>query len=128
MDTRRKIGVWLVVLAYALLLLNAVSSVLFVRQSPEHLHEHIDYVSSWPLSLTVAVGLLGIRVCIVPLLRGEGWAWTATALTWLVIGAPRLVNDPRCLQLDLNRHGCHTFMATVALGIIGLALSRPPKS
>ncbi|HUS18747.1 MAG TPA: hypothetical protein VMZ25_03780 [Terriglobales bacterium] len=125
MDTLRKLGVWLVVLAFALLLLNAISSLVFVRANPAHGHDQMEYVTSWPLSLTVAIALLGIRVCLTPLLRGESWAWTATLLTWLVIAVPRLLNDPRCLQLDLNRHGCHTFMITLAVAVAGLVLSRP---
>jgi hypothetical protein len=128
MSTRHKIGMWLLVLAYALLVLNAISTLIFVRQNAEHMHEHMDYVSSWSLSLLVAVTLLGIRVCIIPLRRGEVWAWIASLMTWVVIAVPRLVNDPRCLQLDLNRHGCHTFMATIVIAAAGLVLSRPPRN
>jgi hypothetical protein len=35
----------------------------------------------------------------------------------------RLSTDPRCLVvLDPHRHGCHSFMIAVAVGVIGLAL------
>ena len=127
MTRRHLAGVWLLILAYALLVLNALSSMLFVRQNPGAAHEHMEYVSTWAISLTVALALMGIRQCILPLRRGERWAWTASLMTWVVLGVPRLVNDPRCLQLDLNRHGCHTFMATLVIAAAGLVLSRPPR-
>lgn len=117
---RPKIGTGLVILAYVLLLLNALST----RGGA---HEHHDYISPWALSLLAAVTLLGIRVCLHAVRKGERWAWMATVMTWLVIAVPRLVNDPRCLQLDLSRHGCHTFMITLAVAVVGLVLSRPPR-
>lgn len=123
---RPKIGTWLVILAYVLLLLNALSTLFYVRQGGGA-HEHHDYISPWALSLLAAVTLLGIRVCLHALRKGERWAWMATVMTWLVIAVPRLVNDPRCLQLDLSRHGCHTFMITLAVAVVGLVLSRPPR-
>jgi len=118
---------WLIVLAYGLLVLNAISSMATIRQNPEHAHEQVEYTSSWPMSLTVAIALMGIRVCVIPLRRGEMWAWVGTLMTWVVIAVPRLVNDPRCLQMDVNRHGCHTFMATLVIAAAGLAMSRPPQ-
>lgn len=124
--SRYQAGVWLLVLAYVLLVLNGLSSMLFVRQHPGSAHEQMEYVSTWAMSLTVALALMGIRQCIIPLRRGERWAWMASLMTWLVLGVPRLVNDPRCLQLDLSRHGCHTFLATLVIAAIGLVLSRPP--
>lgn len=127
MKRRPQAGIGLLVLAYALLVLNALSSVLYVRQNPARAHEHMEYVSTWALSLTVALALMGIRQCIIPLRRGEMWAWTASLMTWVVIGVPRLVNDPRCLQLDLSRHGCHTFIATLVLAAAGLGLSWPRR-
>lgn len=128
MKRRHQAGIGLLVLAYALLVLNALSSMLYLRQNPARAHEHMEYVSTWALSLTMALALMGIRQCIIPLRRGEMWAWTASLMTWVVISVPRLVNDPRCLQLDLNRHGCHTFMATLVIAAAGVALSRPPRS
>jgi hypothetical protein len=126
MDRRHLAGLWLLVLAYVLLVLNALSSMLYVRQNPGAAHEHMEYVSTWAMSLTVALALMGIRQCIIPLRRGEHWAWMASLMTWVVIGVPRLVSDPRCLQLDFNRQGCHTFMATLVIAAAGLVLSRPP--
>jgi len=122
-----KIGTWLVILAYGLLLLNAISTLFYVRQGGAA-HEHHEYVSPWALSLLAAVALLGIRVCLNALRKGERWAWMATVMAWLVIAVPRLVNDPRCLQLDLSRHGCHTFMITLAVAVVGLVLAKPPRS
>jgi hypothetical protein len=127
MNARLKIGCGLVTLAYALLLFNAISSTIFVRQSPEHAHEHMEYIASWPVSLTVAVVLLGIITSLIPLRKGELWAWMATGITWSVIAIPRLINDPRCLQLDLNRHGCHTFMITLVVAAVGFILARPRR-
>lgn len=126
MTRRHHAGIWLLILAYVVLVLNGLSSMLYVRQHPGSAHEHMEYVSTWAMSLTVALALMGIRQCIIPLRRGERWAWVASLMTWVVIGVPRLVNDPRCLQLDLSRHGCHTFMATLAIAAVGLALSRSP--
>jgi hypothetical protein len=64
-------------------------------------------------------------LALVPLRRGERWAfWTLLAVLVILL-IPRLASDPRCLVvLDPRQHGCHTFMTSIVLGAIGLILAR----
>jgi len=76
------------------------------------------------VALACALALAGIMLAVVPLRRGERWAfWTSLAMMLILLGT-RLATDPRCLVvLDPHQHGCHTFMIAILVGVIGLALS-----
>lgn len=120
----RKVGVGLVVAAYALLLYTSLAAPAYARTHP-HMDKAMlaEYAAPWPVALACALAVVGILLALIPIRRGERWAlWTSLA-TFLLLLATRLVTDPRCLVvLDPHQHGCHTFMIAVVLGIIGLAL------
>jgi len=60
---------------------------------------------------------------LVPLRRGEGWAWWTEFAMLLILFITRLATDARCLVVfDPYQHGCHSFMIAVVLGVVGLAL------
>src|SRR3954469_25448440 len=51
------------------------------------------------------------------------WGVWASLVVLLSIAAPRIATDPRCwVVLDPTKHGCHTFMLSVVIGVVGLAL------
>jgi len=121
----RKTGICLVVATYALLLYMSLGAPWYARA-----HPHLDpvrlaeYARPWPVALACALALAGIMLAVVPLRRGERWAfWTSLAMMLILLGT-RLATDPRCLVvLDPHQHGCHTFMIAILVGVIGLALS-----
>ncbi len=71
----------------------------------------------------IALILVEIMIALVPLRRGEGWAFWAGAVPFVVVGVPRLLTDSACQLSDMHHHGCHQFMMAMFLGVIGLALS-----
>src|SRR5919109_1355207 len=60
----------------------------------------------------VAVTLVAVEILIalMPLRRGELWAFWAALLPVLSLGIPRMLTDPNCLAMSLHIHGCHQFM------------------
>jgi hypothetical protein len=120
----RKAGVGLVVAAYAMLLYTSLTAPAYARA-----HSYLDpamlasYAAPWPVALASAVIVAGIMMALIPLRRGERWAlWTELAVLTLLF-VTRLTTDPRCrVVLDPHRHGCHSFMIAVVVGVIGLAL------
>lgn len=121
----RKTGICLVVATYALLLYMSLGAPSYARAHP-HLDPVLlaEYARPWPVALACALALAGIMLAVVPLRRGERWAfWTSLAMMLILLGT-RLATDPRCLVvLDPHQHGCHTFMIAILVGVIGLALS-----
>jgi len=122
----RKAGIALVVLAFTLLLYTSLAAPAYARAHP-HLGVEMlaEYARPWPMALGSAVAVAGIMLALVPLRRGERWAfWTLLAVL-IILLIPRLASDPRCLVvLDPHQHGCHTFMISIVLGAIGLILAR----
>jgi hypothetical protein len=124
--TRQKIGVRMVIAAYALLVYIALSAPLYAKA-----HPHLDptllaqYAAPWPVALACSLALMGITLALIPLRRGERWAlWTALAI-FVILFVTRMATDPRCLVvLDPHQHGCHSFMIAMVLGIVGLVLAR----
>lgn len=122
----RRVGVWMVVAAYVLLLYISVSAPIYVRA-----HPHLDpvlvaqFAAPWPVALGCALVLAGIMLALIPLRRGERWAlWTQLAI-FVILFVTRMTTDPRCLVvLDPHQHGCHTFVIAIVLGVIGLVLAR----
>ncbi len=120
---KRRVGVGLVVLGYAVLL-HSMGTVLHGGG-----HAHAGEVvpagnPAWPAALSAAVAVAGIMLALIPIRRGERWAvWTSLAMFGIVFTA-RMATDPRCLVvLDPHQHGCHTFMIAFVLGVPGLALA-----
>ncbi len=122
--TARKVGITLLLAAYALLFYISVSAPFYARA-----HPHLDpgmraqYGSAWPVSLACAVALTGMVLTLIPLRNGEHWAWCTQLAVWAILFITRISSDPRCLVvLDPHQHGCHSFMIATALGVIGLVL------
>jgi len=122
----RKLGVGLVVVTYVLLLYMALTSPAYGRA-----HPHLDpvflagYAAPWPVTLACALAVAGIMLAVVPVCRGERWAWWTSLAMLIVLFVPRVATDPRCLVvLDPHQHGCHSFMIAILLGIVGLVLAR----
>jgi hypothetical protein len=123
--TTRKIGVGLIVMGCVLLLYIAVSAPPYARA-----HPHLDpamvaqYAAPWPVALCGVVALACAMLALVPIRRGERWAWWTLLAMLLTLFATRIATDPRCLVvLDPHQHGCHTFMIAVALGVVGLLMA-----
>ena len=123
---RQKIGITLLLLAYALLAYISVFA-------PSHVgaHQHLDpailaqYAGAWPVALGCTIAIVGIVLALVPIRRGERWAWWTSLAMWVILFITRLTTDPRCLVvLDPHQHGCHTFMIAVVLGVAGLMVAR----
>jgi predicted membrane channel-forming protein YqfA (hemolysin III family) len=128
---KRKVGVALVVAAYALLLYTSLAAPAYARAHP-HMDKAMlaEYAGPWPVALASALAVVGIMLALIPIRRGERWAlWTSLA-TLIVLLVTRIFTDPRCLVvLDPHQHGCHTFMIALVLGILGVVLvafSRSP--
>ena len=123
--TRQKIGIWMVIAAYLLLVYIAVSAPFYAKA-----HQHLDpallaqYAAPWPVALACSLALMGIMLALIPLRRGERWSlWTALAI-FVILFITRITTDPRCLVvLDPHQHGCHSFMIAMVLGVVGLVLA-----
>lgn len=78
----------------------------------------------------VVVTLVAVEILIVliPLRRGQLWAFWAALLPLVTIGVPRMLNDPKCFAMSLHVHGCHQFMAGLLLAVVGLALAFPRRA
>jgi hypothetical protein len=124
--TRRKTGIVLLLLAFAVLLYTSLSAPAYARA-----HPHLDpvllaqYARPWPVALACALVVGGVMLALVPVRRGEAWAMWTTLAMLAILFATRMATDPRCLVvLDPHQHGCHTFMIAMVLGVIGLLLAR----
>jgi hypothetical protein len=121
----RKVGIGLVVAAYALLIYISLSAPFYART-----HAHLDpallaqYASPWPVALGCTLSVAGIMLTLVPLRRGERWAvWTQLVML-ATLFFTRMLTDPRCpVILDPHQHGCHSFMIAMVLGVFGLLLA-----
>jgi hypothetical protein len=70
------------------------------------------------------LSICNIILALIPIRRGERWAMLTSLATLLILLGTKLATDPRCLVvLDPHKHGCHTFMITIILGLIGLSLN-----
>jgi hypothetical protein len=122
---KRKIGVWLLVVAYTIFLYISISAPFYARA-----HQHMDaamlaeYSAPWPVALMGSLGLVGIVLALIPIRRGERWAMFTSFATFAILFVTRMASDPRCLVvLDVHQHGCHTFIIAIVLGVAGLVLS-----
>jgi hypothetical protein len=120
----RKVGIGLIVAAYALLIYTSLSAPF------AHTHVHLDpallaqYASPWPVALGCMLSFAGIMLTLVPLRRGERWALWTQLVMLATLFFTRMLTDPRCLVvLDPHQHGCHSFMIAMVLGVVGLLLT-----
>jgi len=120
-----KWGVALLVLSYSLLLFSALSSPGHVRAHPEDAMMFSPFSSLWAVTLTSALAIVELMIATGPLLRAERWAFSAQVVPIVVVALPRILTDPRCITTVMTQHGCHTYMISVALAVIGLALAAP---
>jgi len=109
--TTRKVGIALVVAAYALLIYVSLSAPFY-----GHTHAHLDpallaqYSSPWPVALGCMLSFAGIMLTLVPLRHGERWAlWTQLGML-ATLFLTRMLTDPRCLVVLI-----HTSTAATAL-------------
>jgi hypothetical protein len=121
----RKVGVGLVVAAYVLLLYTTLAARAYASS-----HAYLGaaflaaYEAPWPLALASTVVVAGIVLALIPLRRGQRWAWWTLLAMLAICFFPRMATDPRCLVvLDPHQHGCHTFVIASLLEVIGLALT-----
>lgn len=77
--------------------------------------------------VVVTLVAVEILIALIPLRRGEFWAFWAALLPVVTIGILRMLTDPKCFAMSLHVHGCHQFMAGLLLAIIGLALAFPRR-
>ena len=87
-----------------------------------------EYAAPWPVGLVCALALNGLVLALVPIRRGENWAIWLSAVTLLILQAARIATDPHCLVVLDPQYGCHAFMTSMALGLVGLALAAPGRS
>jgi hypothetical protein len=82
-----------------------------------------------PAMALVVVTLVAVEILIalVPLRRGQFWAFWAGVFPLVTIGIPRMLTDPKCFAMSLHVHGCHQFMAGLLLAILGLVLAFPRR-
>jgi hypothetical protein len=121
-------GVTLIVVAYVLLFYTAVTAPPYAKAHP-HLGVALlsEYAAPWPVTLTCVLAGIGVILAVVPIRRGERWAIWTSAASLVALLATRLWTDPRCalaVVSDPHQHGCHTFMITMVVGLIGLAIAR----
>jgi hypothetical protein len=72
---RRKVGVALVVAAYALLVYTLLSAPAYARAHP-HMDKAMlaEYAGPWPVELASALAVVGVMLALIPIRRRERWA------------------------------------------------------
>lgn len=55
---------------------------------------------------------------------GQRWGWWTLLFALVVIAGTRLAVDRSCTVKIFWQHGCHTFLIGLALGAVGLVLTR----
>lgn len=140
--TLRLIGIILLLWAYGMNVHGVIGAWHEAHLTPEqaareHLQEmarhpetdmsETGHTSSRPGLTTAGVALLGLMlavgmvVALFPVRHGAWYGVWATLIVWVAIAGPRLASDPRCWQvLDPNKHGCHTFMLSLAIAVAGM--------
>ena len=125
----RKTGIGLLVAAYVLALCTWLAA-------PDYAHVNAqpgpmlraEYAGPWPVVVACALTLNGLVLALIPVHRGEKWAIWLSAVNLLILLATRIATDPRCLEvLDRHQHGGHTFMISMVLGLVSLALAAPRR-
>ena len=127
--TRQKAGIGLLLAGYALFLFITLGAPF---NAAEHSHHDsapsVSYAAPWSVATAGALAMAGIAMALVPIRRGEGWAWGTSVAMWLILVVTRFASDPRCLVvLDAHQHGCHSFMISAALAVVGLGLAFPAR-
>src|SRR5260370_21191948 len=103
----RKLGVGLVVAAYAALLYTSLAAPAYAKAHP-HLGAATlaEYAGPWPVALACSLSMMGIMLALIPIRRGERGAILTSLATLILLLGTRMVSDPRCLVLlDPHHHG-----------------------
>ena len=88
-----------------------------------------EYAGPWPVLVACALTLNGLVLALIPVRRGEKWAIWLSAVNLLILLTIRIATDPNCLVvLDPHRDGGRTFMVSIVLGLVSLALAAPRRS
>ena len=83
----RKAGIALIVLAFTLLLYTSLAARAYARAHP-HLGVEMlaEYARPWPIALGSAIAVASIMLALVPLRRGERWAfWSLLAVLIILL-------------------------------------------
>ena len=124
----RHAGIGLLIAAYVCVLYTSLAAAYaraHAQLGPAMLSE---YAAPWPVGLVCALALNGLVLALVPIRRGENWAIWLSAVTLLILQVARIATDPHCLVVLDPQHGCHAFMTSMVLGLVGLALAAPGRS
>jgi hypothetical protein len=126
----RKTGIGLLVAAYVLALCTWLAAPAYARVNAQPGPRILaEYAGPWPVVVACALTLNGLVLALIPIRRGEKWAIWLSAVNLLILLTTRIATDPRCLAvLDPHRHSGHTFMISMLLGLVSLALAAPRRS
>jgi methylated-DNA-[protein]-cysteine S-methyltransferase len=112
-QSRLRWGSGLLALAYFWAGHGSLLSLVHAELGPSH------GIASGLALVTVALVAVEILVVLVPLRRGEKWAFWAALLPVVLVGIPRMLTDPTCTAMSLSVHGCHQLMGAL-LGSSGI--------
>ena len=126
----RKIGIGLLVAGYVSALCIWLAAPAYARVNAQPgTPIFAEYAGPWPVLVACALTLNGLVLALIPVRRGEKWAIWLSAVNLLILLTTRIATDPRSLVvLDPHQHGSYTFMISIVLGLLGLALAAPRRS
>ena len=124
----RSVGIGLLIAAYVWLLYTSVTSAYARAHAQPGPVVLAEYSAPLPVGLVCALALNGLVLALIPIRRGERWAIWLSAVTLLILQAARIATDACCLVVLDPQHGCHAFMTSMVLGLVGLALAAPGRS
>jgi len=123
-DRRIVIGARIVALASAVHFLSAIQAIVMVmsgRLDPAH-HGNPATLSLWAMTLSASWSFTSLLIALFALPLGAPWAIAAACVPIFLTGVPRVLTDPACGAEVLAVHGCHTFLGTELLALVGLTL------
>jgi len=119
----RHAGIGLLIAAYVCVLYTSLGAAYARAHAQLGSAMLAEYAAPWPVGLACALAVNGLVLALVPIRRGEKWAIWLSAVTLLILVATRIATDPSCLVLLDPQRGCHAFMTSMVLGLVGLALA-----
>ncbi|PYT82513.1 MAG: hypothetical protein DMG40_05775 [Acidobacteria bacterium] len=121
----RKTGISLLVAAYALALYTSLAALASaVAQAQLGATMLAASAAPWPVMLACTLEVNGLVLAVIPIRCGEKWAIWLSVVILLTLLATRAATDARCLlALHPHERGCQTFVISMVLGLVGLALA-----
>jgi hypothetical protein len=115
-------GARLVALAYAVHLLSSIRAILGVITGQMHAAaaSNPDTLSMWAVTLSASWSFTALAIALFALPTGALWAIVAACIPIFITGVPRVLTDPACNVNIMSVHGCHTFVVTEFIALIGL--------